>query len=437
MEIRNCIHNAARFGFATLALAVLAIASASRASAQDYVHSGKIEQQGKFWSEQVECAAPVKDGARLILRTDAGSVQVEPGASGRIRCAVALRAYQEDKAQARRLFAAYKVKMQKLPDGGVFINATFPASLRKSFSVKYHVTAPTRLNFDLETKSGSIAVAGPVQGAVRATTAAGDVKIGDATGKVNIETAGGNIALGNAGSAVEARTAGGGIHVGNVTGDATLESNGGDIVAREISGAAKIETAGGDIELEGAHGAIQAVTSGGQIQIGKAGGSVLAESAGGSVRIGRALGLVRVQTAGGSIDLYQLQGPVQAETRRGSIVAQIAANGKAFSASTLQTSTGDIQVYVPQNLPLTIDAAIQDASGHRIISDFPFRTQAGNRIILQGTVRGRAVLNGGGGVLKIRCVGGNIEIRKLDARTIEYLKAQKAVYWAQPANSRP
>jgi hypothetical protein len=63
------------------------------ARAEDsYVKRGTPQRQGRVWVEQAECSVPVKEGGRLVLRTDLGSVSVRPGASDRLQCSVGGRA---------------------------------------------------------------------------------------------------------------------------------------------------------------------------------------------------------------------------------------------------------------------------------------------------------------------------------------------------------
>jgi hypothetical protein len=84
---------------------------------------------------------------------------------------------------------------------------------------------------------------------------------------------------------------------------------------------------------------------------------------------------------------------------------------------------------LPTSLPLTIDAAIDAAAGHRIISDFSLTIQGGEEEVVPTTLRGRGALNGGGEVLKIRTVAGNIEIRKLDEQARQALEQREASTW--------
>jgi hypothetical protein len=96
---------------------------------------------------------------------------------------------------------------------------------------------------------------------------------------------------------------------------------------------------------------------------------------------------------------------------------------KTFAASQLETSMGDVYVYLPGGLPLTIDAAIDAAAGHHIVTDFPLNILGDKENFSERTISGHGTLNGGGEVLRIRTVAGNIEIRKLDSRGLEDLKS--------------
>jgi hypothetical protein len=101
---------------------------------------------------------------------------------------------------------------------------------------------------------------------------------------------------------------------------------------------------------------------------------------------------------------------------------------------------GDVYVYLPVDLRLTIDAAIDAAAGHKIVSDFPISIQGDQQEFAPRTIRGHGTLNGGGETLRIRTVSGNIEIRKLDARALEELKRREDVAGAarpDPSGSRP
>jgi hypothetical protein len=296
--------------------------------------------------------------------------------------------------------------------------------------VDFEIQVPQRFNLEIETQGGDVSLENSLLGEARVTTAGGDIRTSDISGPTSLETAGGSITLGKMGNRLEARTAGGNIRASEVDGDASLETSGGEIVTGQIHGTLRAETAGGDIVVAGATGQVTAETAGGQIQIGPVSGSVRADTAGGSIRLEGARGRVVADTAGGSIDLLQLAGAVKASTSVGRILAEwVTANAPGFGSSELENSMGDVYVYLPVDIHLTIDAAIDAAAGHQIVTDFPLTIQGEREEFTPQTIRGHGALNGGGEVLRIRTVSGNIEIRKLDAKAIEELKSREDAAW--------
>jgi DUF4097 and DUF4098 domain-containing protein YvlB len=394
-----------------------------------------VRQGNSSWTEIYAWNTPAREGGKLILRADMGSVRITPGAGKQLEGRVVLRVYTGSAEKARRVFDAYNLSARPIEGGGVFVSGELPGSGRNDHSLgaEFDIKLPARFNLDIETQGGDIGLEGPLQGEARLTTAAGDIHAMDISGPSRVETAGGGITLGNLGARVEARTAGGSIHVGNVHGDAAIETSGGGIQVGQVDGALRAETAGGDVLIVGAAGQVYAQTAGGQIQVGPTGGDVRAETAGGSIRLRAARGRIVAETAGGSIDLLQVGAGVRAVTNAGRILAEFDPSAKSFAASRLETSVGDVYVYLPAGLPLTIDAAIAAAAGHHIVTDFPLSILWDQENFTERTIRGHGTLNGGGEVLRIRTVAGNIEIRKLDARGLEDLNSKVR----NPGNSPP
>lgn len=413
----------------TLLLATVACGALDGA-AQVSIKRGEPKRAGNNWEERAECSAALRETGRLLVRADLGSIRVTPGAGENMSCQVRVRVYRAGETEARRFLRSFELSLRP-HEGGLVLRGSVPADgggHRKFISAEYEITVPARTPLDLETQGGDIQV-GNMKGAVQAVTAGGDIETGDIRGSVRLETAGGGITVGSVMGPVEARTAGGAIRVGDVTGAAVLETSGGEINAGMVTGNLRAETAGGDLVLRGASGALEAQTAGGQIRIGETGGSVVAQTAGGSIRVNGSRGRVDVKTAGGSIDLLQLRNAVNASTAAGSIVAQIDAAQKTFPASKFETAAGDIRIYIPSNLPVSIEAVIDMASGHKIVSDFPLKIQGDGPELSGARVRGEGMLNGGGEVLRIRTTAGDIEIRRLDPQTFERLRAQQETFW--------
>ncbi len=407
----------------------LALAAHANLYAQADVQRGTPQNEGKAWVERDTCKASVRDGGKLFVRADFGSIGVKAGPSGQMNCQIRLRAYRANVDEARRYFRAYEVTLRTLENGDVMLvgRSTRPQEHR-GLSVDYEINVPMKFNLDLETNGGDLNV-GNLDGEFRGRTAGGDITSGDLSGPVQVVTSGGDIRLGNIGQRTEARTAGGDIHLNDIKGDVVLQTSGGEIVVGNIGGSVSAESAGGDIVLRGASGPVRADTAGGQIQIGQCQDTVRVETAGGNIRLHGARGLVIAQSAGGSIDLFRIGSAVRAATAAGPILVDFDANRNSFAPSQLETSVGDIQVFLPPDLPLNIDAAIQEAFGHKIVSDFPIQIQHDQEAFRRATQHAAGALNGGGKLLRIRVETGNIEIHKLDPKVMEELKAQQEAFW--------
>jgi hypothetical protein len=417
------------YGFAFLAIVTaLPLAALDLAS----IKHGTPVRRGQGWEQRSEFETPVKEGAKLLFRAGAGAVEIHPEPGDKVKCVVILRANTSDAAAARRIFDRFQLSSRSLETGGVYIATAAPGIMQsRNLSIQFQISVPPRFNLDVETLGGDVTVGAPLDGEARLITAGGDIHTTDMAGPVRVETAGGSIVVGKIDSHVDARTAGGLIHVGDVKGDANLETSGGEIAVGQVGGILHAATAGGDVIIAGAAGKVAAQTAGGQIHIGLTSSSVLAETAGGSISLAGARGRVVAETAGGSIDLLQIESAVQASTASGRILAQFNPTKKSFGSSQLVTRSGDVYVYLPIGLPLTIDAAINGAAGHKIQSDFPITIQGGKEELNPGTIRGQGALNGGGEVLKIRTVAGDIEIRKLDAQALrELLQKEQLIHQA-------
>jgi DUF4097 and DUF4098 domain-containing protein YvlB len=151
------------------------------------------------------------------------------------------------------------------------------------------------------------------------------------------------------------------------------------------------------------------------VDLGDIGGPAEIETGAGSIRLASAKGRVHAQTGGGSI---QLDGAtsVQAETSAGGIIVKLlSSNGAAaHNNSTLETSAGDITVYLANDLAISVRAEIEVANGHTIRSDF-----SDIHVSSEGgpwgpkTVTAEGQLNGGGPVLKVRTNSGSVTFRRV------------------------
>ncbi len=379
------------------------------------------ERDGR-WVEESTGRLPVNDRGQLQLRSDFGDVRVSAGASGEFSWRVEKITDRRSESAARQLFRQFEVSVR----GGreaVFVEGR---GLRHGWYPRLHVAyelkVPKEFIVSVETNGGHIRL-DDLGGRVGARTAGGSITGTDLGGPTNVETAGGGISLGNVGGELRCSTAGGSILVGDVKGDAVLETSGGGVQVGHVNGDLQAKTAGGSIRIGGAEGDISAETAGGGIEVGASKGRLSAQTAGGNINITGSLGSVRAETAGGSIYLKRILSGIRAQTSAGNILAQILASANSFEPSELETSFGDVTVYLPSELPVTVQASIEMARGHKILTDFPIQIVSDEDSFGPGEVSAEGQLNGGGRLLRIRTVGGNIEIRKLTAE-LEQMKQE-------------
>jgi DUF4097 and DUF4098 domain-containing protein YvlB len=149
-----------------------------------------------------------------------------------------------------------------------------------------------------------------------------------------------------------------------------------------------------------------ATSGGGRVVVDKARGIVTVHNMAGPVQVGSAGG-VRCESVSGGIRVSNISGPMRVSTSMGSILATLLSN--SIAESYLATGNGDITLWIPSNVGVTIQAQNSLADTlRRIISDFseiPVRRE-GARVIAQGSV------NGGGPLVQIVGMGGTIFIRR-------------------------
>jgi hypothetical protein len=232
------------------------------------------------------------------------------------------------------------------------------------------------------------------------------------TALVRLETSGGPIMASNIAGRVEAHTGGDTIQLDQIDSDVFATTGGGNIVIGKIGGEVRVETGGGDIRIDAGE-AMKLTTGAGSIQVNKCNGELNASTGGGMIDLKEVTGRVRIASGGGAIRLGHAWSGVKAATSGGPIVVDLAAGGTAFTASRLETSAGDIVVYIPDDLKVTIQAAVELARGLGINSEFPeVKIVRGNSEWRPRDVRAEGRLNGGGPLLVVHTTNGNIDFRR-------------------------
>lgn len=381
--------------------AALVVTLAPLALAQE----GRIYREGSNWVQEV--TGELKGAKNLRVKVDAGSVRIQGGSQAGITYVIHRRAYTSSEQQARREFQSTHLSAMVKGDTAWLV-AERAGGRDHKCSDDVVVNVPRSLELaKVETGGGNVN-ASAIGGRVEIESGGGTIHVDDIDGEVRAETGGGTIEVGSVGSGVNLETGGGNIKVGSAKGEIKASTGGGSVVVLSGLQGAVLETGAGSIRLDRCNGTVKATTGGGSIDLGEIGGPVKVESGAGSIRLASAKGRVEAETGGGSI---QLDGAtsVKAETAAGGIVVKLVSSSDVRNDSTLETTAGDIKVYLANDLPITIRAAIEIANGHTIRSDFNeihVTSEGGNWGPKTVTAEGQ--LKGGGPVLKVRTNSGNI-----------------------------
>ncbi|HYN14518.1 MAG TPA: hypothetical protein VES66_01860 [Terriglobales bacterium] len=372
-----------------------------------WAQDSHVMRSGSGWVEVVSGTLPSL--RNLKVGTDFGAVTVRGGSPQGITYTVRKRLNSGSENYARRQFELFMVRASQKGDFAVLEGECSGA---EKISVDISVNVPRDLAFvKVATRGGRVEVAN-LAGRLEAETAGGSIHINDIGGAVRAETSGGSIEVGNVGSDLRLETAGGSISIRSAGGKVHAETAGGSIEVGSATQSAYLSTAGGGIQVKKCDGELRAATAGGSVEIGDVGGGATLETSGGSIRLASAKGVVRATTSGGSIHLNGLTHGVTAKTAAGPIYAEFTATKGNFSESYLETSVGDVIVYLPPDLPVIVRAVIDAAMGHKMITDF-----SEVKITSEGgewarEIYGQGAINGGGPLLKIRTTAGNIELRR-------------------------
>ena len=208
------------------------------------------------------------------------------------------------------------------------------------------------------------------------------------------------------------RTGGGEVHISSVSGRLNTSTGGGNIYLENAKRDAIIETGGGNISVQNVGGDLRGSTGGGNIEVGSVAGTMDVETGGGSIRLtGGGTGPIKAQTGSGSIHCFKVTHSVRAETGAGGITAEFMTMNGKFSDSTLDTGVGDIIVYLPSDLKVSIHASIDVATSKDAIrSELPgIRIQSEGGDYGPREILAEGNLNGGGPTLKLHTSTGKIQ----------------------------
>jgi DUF4097 and DUF4098 domain-containing protein YvlB len=371
----------------------------------------RVYREGSNWVQ--EMTGDLGAAKNLRVKLAAGAVRVQGGSQAGITYVIHRRAYTSSEQQARREFESYRINTSVKGDTAWIVAES--GGRNRRCADEFVINVPRNLeSAKIDTGGGDVSTTG-IAGRVDLESGGGNIHLDDIGGEVTAETGGGTIDVGSVGSDLSLQTGGGNIKVASAKGEIKAGSGAGSVIILSGLQGAVLETGAGSIRVDKCGGTVKATTGGGSVDLGEIGGPAEIESGAGSIRLASAKGRVQVQTGGGSI---QLDGAtsVQAETAAGGIVVKLVSSNGAGgrSNSSLETSAGDITVYLANDLAISVRAEIEVATGHTIRSEF-----SDIRVATEGgqwgpkTVTAEGQLNGGGPVLKVRTNSGNVNFRRV------------------------
>jgi hypothetical protein len=339
--------------------------------------------------------------ANLVVRTDRGNLQVH-GSAGATQIHWSAQVHERGGQRHRPA------------EGQIIVRSNGDTvEIRSDGAADIDVTVPTKMTHVAVISGGGDVKLMDVATGANLVTEGGQIDVERVPGVVDARTGGGNITLrdsGQQGSPARLNTGGGNIKVDAAMGDVVASTGGGGIDVTAARGSVKASDGGGNVTVHQANGGVQLETAGGNVEMGDIGGDVLAKSGGGNIRLASARGMVKAETGAGGIDCRQMSGGLRADTAAGAIVAEFT-RGVHFSDSKLMTGSGDVTVWLPNNVAAAIKATAENPWGHTIRTDF-----SAIRLLSthgDGSLQAEGLMNGGGPLLRIQTGNGNVELLRL------------------------
>jgi DUF4097 and DUF4098 domain-containing protein YvlB len=396
-------------GLVNVLALLVSIGLVSGGTEKSWAQETHITREGGDWGQEITGSlAAVKV---LKVKVDMGSVVVHGGGNQGISYVIHTRFGNSNEQDARRQFEQYKITAYVKGDTAWIVGDWQGGRQPRHCSSEFNVTVPREMALvKLETEGGNVEATG-VMGRVEAQSAGGGMHLDDIGGGAYVETGGGGIEVGTVGGDLGLHTGGGAIEVQKVNGKLTAETGGGSIEVQSCAQGANIQTGGSNVTVRHCNGRVKVSTGGGNLDLSDIGGPADIETGGGSIHLASAKGHVHAETGGGGIELMGVPS-AHAETGAGGIVVKLVNTGGERHDSDLETSAGDITVYLASDVAVDVRASVDMASGHRITSEFQdiHVMSEGGQWAKTYTAEGK--LNGGGPTLKVHTSTGDINFKR-------------------------
>jgi len=294
-------------------------------------------------------------------------------------------------------------------------------------NLKINLMVPRKFSIEMHSGGGRIRITG-VEGKFEGSTGGGGIQLRDLKGEVKLTTGGGKIDIRDSELDGRVTTGGGEALVRDVVGNVVVKSGGGIVSYENVRGRDGKKRMPAGLKMHADHtlsdGTVVHKTVGGSIDLSGAPEGAIVQTGGGSIVLRDVERFVEATTGGGSIDIEILNGSVRAQTGAGNIEVEVIGGlGDGEEGVYLITGSGNIILTLPGDISAELD--IDLAFTRNSSRDFQIKSQFDIEVELtdewetgHGTPRkhvyGTGKLGGGGPKISIRCVNGNIRLKKGD-----------------------
>lgn len=402
-------------------LAVILAVSAFRPVPRLHVGGGTLSGGATVQDSLIQRAVSAHDGGTLVLDLGTGgSVDITGSDEQRASVTASL---------GGRNWRETDMRFEQTDAGARLVSRYTGTASSQSFNHTFRIRVPRHFNVSIASAGGNISIHG-VDGTFTGHTGGGEIHMDRTNGHAHISTGGGSLQVMDSHLTGSVSTGGGSVSIQGVTGGLVGHSGSGDVTYSNSdiaqpheSDSMRVSVSAGGAVTEPAGRPIQINKDGGDVHVTAAPNGAHVTTGGGEIRIGQSAGDVYAYTGGGDIQLGPINGSAEANTGSGDVTVTLTGNGAHSINAT--SGTGRVVLVLPPGLSATLDleTAYTNNFGRRtrIESDWPLQvTETDQWDTTHGTprryVRARESIGGGGGLIRVRTVNGDIVVQRGSAR---------------------
>jgi hypothetical protein len=239
---------------ARLAVGVTLATFASAAAA-------RAEAQGHF-----ERTLTVSGPVDMDVETGSGSINVRPGAAGRVEIHADIRAGWHVGGDVEARIHQIETNPPIEQNGNTIrIGHIEDHEFLNHISISYDITVPVETRLRSQTGSGDERIEG-IKGPVDATSGSGSLRLSQIGGEVHSRTGSGDIEMESVNGNVRTSSGSGSIHATGIAGGLVASTGSGDVkLEQTAAGDVEVSTGSGEVELSGVKGGARVTTGSGRI----------------------------------------------------------------------------------------------------------------------------------------------------------------------------